>query len=235
MSAPDIVVYASVVEIQGTSFRLNWEPPSTDGFPPATSYEVSASPFLGRDPIFTVNAPTTTYLFTGLTPDTFHYVYVRALNGTDGSEWSLVEATTAKVPDIVLNVQLSQLRPGSFRLNWVAPSTSGGNPEATGYQISLSESGEYLDLIDLDEETLAYAFKALKADTLYYVGIRALNGTDYGPWVTTEVTTPEDTGSRPRYAEFIWLKVITDRWVAKENVDGNDTEQDINDGGGPNG
>lgn len=37
--------------------------------------------------------------------------------------------------------------------------------------------------------------------------------------------------TQPRYAEFIWLKHITEKWVEWEEVNGNDLQQDFYDGG----
>lgn len=37
--------------------------------------------------------------------------------------------------------------------------------------------------------------------------------------------------TQPRVAEFIWLKQIVDRWIAWEEVDGDDIQEDFYDGG----
>lgn len=43
------------------------------------------------------------------------------------------------------------------------------------------------------------------------------------------------TSYQPRYAEFVRLRTITEKWVEWENVDGNENDPQITDGGGPNG
>ena len=37
--------------------------------------------------------------------------------------------------------------------------------------------------------------------------------------------------TQPRYAEFAWLKHLTEKWVEWEKVDGNDPQQEFYDGG----
>ena len=41
--------------------------------------------------------------------------------------------------------------------------------------------------------------------------------------------------TQPRYAEFIRLRTITEKWTAWENVDGNDTDDFSVNGGGADG
>jgi hypothetical protein len=41
--------------------------------------------------------------------------------------------------------------------------------------------------------------------------------------------------TQPRYAEFVWLKHITEQWVAWEEVNGNDPQEVFYDGGELNG
>lgn len=119
----------------------------------------------------------------------------------------------------------------SILAQWVPPY---GEPVPTSYEIGigLDYSQAQDNAITVPGNVTKYNFKGLNPNTSYRVSIRPLNGTDAAEWTQAfPVVTKVPYGIQPRYAEFVWLKYITDKWTDWEEVNGNDVQPDFYDGG----
>ena len=152
--------------VSGTEINLSWGEPSTvGGRLAAQSYQVF------RDGVMIGTTTNRTYSDTGLTTATEYSYYVRAVNGTTVSPNSnTVTATSGGrlLPPRSLSFSGDS---NGIRLRWSAPSTTGGNLQATSYDL-------YRDgtLIWTGTET-SYTDEAVDPGGTYIYTVRAQNGT----------------------------------------------------------
>ena len=121
--------------ITATSIQLNW----TDGSSNESAFEIYQAATAGGPAynyLGTVPANTTTFTHTGLTPNTFYYYRIRAVNADGGSAYSN-EATAEPLPDTEpptapTNLTATGISGNALTLNWTA---STDNVGVTGYEI----------------------------------------------------------------------------------------------------
>lgn len=142
-------------------------------------------------------------------------------------------------PDIITSVWFPPAgqKATSLTVQWTPPEPTETYGAATSYEIGISQDVPDANPITLPASVTKYTFKGLFPNTFYRVAIRAVNddGTSE-EWTMTSWTTKADLEPRPRFAEFIRLKTITNRYLDWMIVDGNDFfDNEFYDGGNVNG
>jgi hypothetical protein len=162
---------AGLTIVTSSQLQANW---TTNGNPAGTTYTAVLSS--GPSPStngYTGNQSSTTLnlsaVFTGLSPDTFYYVEVRATNSNGSSSYtSLGFLPTFANPPAPANP--SGIGPDQITARW----SSNGNPGDTVYlvQIGLSPTS-FTDT----EATIStyFTFTGLAGNTTYYMQVKAIN------------------------------------------------------------
>ena len=122
-----------------TELRLAWRPPANSGGSPITGYRIEWRFPNSSDWKFVVPGPSgtaTTYLHTGLAPNTTRFYRVSAINAQgQGDPTNAVRGTTnAARPGQPRNLRARAAGPTSITLGWEAPASDGGE-RITGYTI----------------------------------------------------------------------------------------------------
>lgn len=174
-----------------TEVTLNW-PTIAD----ATQYQLTRSTAANGTytVIGTVNAPTTTYTDTGLTPATTYYYRLSAVvNGTVGDPSDPVAVTTVAAGlDAPLNVRAVAQTATSVQVDW-NPVTG-----ATGYSITRAQNVDGPYTLAGTSATTTFTDTGLTPATIYYYRVHAYNGSTTGPdSATAVVATMADTIEPP--------------------------------------
>ena len=176
--------------LQGsTQIRLNWSAPSNDGGSPITGYRIERAVIRGGVWIIHVastGSATTTYLDTGLPPNTTRFYRVRALNAQGhGDPSNVAEGTTnAARPGQPGNLRARATGPTSITLAWDAPSSDGG-ARITGYTIRARgpTDGTWIT-IQRNTGSTATTFEhtGLRPASAYRYQVAAINRVGPGQW-----------------------------------------------------
>ena len=191
------------------SFRVTWDPPSSDGGSPIVRYVVSLSrPGWSAE----YRKWTSGKVFNGRSGVTYT-LRIRAQNGS-GVGPSVTKTITTRHPDdaslpgSVRNLRLALTDHDSFRVTWDPPSSDGGSP-IVRYVVSLSRPGwsaEYR------KWTSGKVFNG-RSGVTYTLRIRAQNGSGLGPSVTKTVRTPtprQSNSTVPGKVRDLRLKLTDD-------------------------
>ena len=176
--------------------RLSWSAPTNDGGSPITGYRIEWSS-TGTLPWFFVRpGPTgtaTTYLHTGLAPNTTRYYRVRALNaqGQGAPSTAVRGRTNAAPPGRPQNLDALANGPNSITLDWEAPATNGG-ARITGYTIQSARGrdGAWNTIAPNTGSTaITFTHTDLQPATFYRYRVAAINSVGTGQWSFERGTT----------------------------------------------
>ncbi|MDE0356362.1 MAG: fibronectin type III domain-containing protein [Gammaproteobacteria bacterium] len=191
---------------QGTSrIELDWTAPTGGG--PVTGYWIEwSSTGTGGWTRRVRNSRATSYTDTGLSAGTTRHYRVAAINAAGEGPWSRVVQATTEVTVPGAPTSLTVVPNGlggstELRLNWRAPSNTGGSP-ITGYSIQWSPSagGPWRFLVPGPTGTATtYVDKGLPPNTTRYYRVRAVNAQGQGnPSTAVRGTTDAARPDRPR-------------------------------------
>ena len=213
-----------------TQIRLNWSAPSNDGGSPITGYRIERAASRGGVWIIHVastGSATTTYLDTGLTPNTTRFYRVRALNAQGhGDPSNVAEGTTnAARPDQPRNLRARATGPTSITLAWDAPASDGG-ARITGYTIRMRgpNDGTWIT-IQRNTGSTATTFEhtGLRPATAYRYQVAAINRVGPGQWsfeASTSTYAQPPGAPTGLTARAIGIARIDLSWSAPRNTGG---------------
>ncbi|MDE0075395.1 MAG: fibronectin type III domain-containing protein [Gammaproteobacteria bacterium] len=172
-----------------TELQLTWRPPSNTGGSPITGNRIEWRSPNSSDWRFLVPGPTgtaTTYIDTGLAPNTTRYYRVRALNAQgQGAPSSAVRGTTnAARPGQPRNLRARATGPTSITLAWEAPSSDGGE-RITGYTIRMRgpSDGTWITIPrNTGPRETTFEHTGLRPATAYRYQVAAINRIGTGQW-----------------------------------------------------
>lgn len=165
-----------------TALRLDWDAPANTGTSTISSYKIEFSTQSGTnfDDLATVGGSTTTFLHSGLTPNTTFYYRVRAVNATGDSDPSN-EATgrtdnVTTIPDHPTSLIATAQGQNRINLSWTAPADDGGSA-ITGYRIQWrpDANSTWRDLTTTGVTT-TYSDTGLDPATTRHYRVYAING-----------------------------------------------------------
>ncbi|MEM3566967.1 MAG: fibronectin type III domain-containing protein [Thermoplasmata archaeon] len=179
--------------------RLYWKCPSVLGNPEFTEYRV----YRGTNGsiktlLVTLNANTTSYVDTNVTPGITYYYHVTAVNAIGESEPSnTVSATPGSVPSPPQNLT-AEVKRRSVVLKWDVPLDTGA-PPLTGYNIYRGLSAENKTLIaTVDANTTTYVDFNVTPGITYYYHVTAVNAIGESEPSNTVSATPGSVPSPPQ-------------------------------------
>ena len=172
-----------------TELQLTWRPPTNTGGSPITGYRIEWSSTGASPWNFVVPGPTgtaTTYLHTGLAPNTTRYYRVRALNAQgQGPPTTAVRGTTnAARPGQPRNLRARAAGPTSITLAWEAPTSDGGE-RITGYTIRMRgpSDGTWITIPrNTGPQETTFEHTGLQPATAYRYQVAAINRIGLGQW-----------------------------------------------------
>ena len=172
-----------------TELQLTWRPPTNTGGSPITGYRIEWSSTGASPWNFLVPGPTgtaTTYLHTGLAPNTTRFYRVRALNAQgQGAPSNAVRGTTnAARPGQPRNLRARAAGPTSITLAWEAPSSDGGE-RITGYTIRMRgpSDGTWITIPrNTGPQETTFTHTGLRPATTYRYQVAAINRIGTGQW-----------------------------------------------------
>ena len=172
-----------------TQIRLSWSAPSNDGGSPITGYRIERAVVRGGVWIIHVastGSANTTYLDTGLTPNTTRFYRVRALNAQGSGEPSNVAEgeTNAARPGQPRNLRARATGSTSITLAWDAPANDGGE-RITGYTIRTRGPGDgtWITVVrNTGSTATTFEHTGLRPATAYRYQVAAINRVGAGQW-----------------------------------------------------
>ena len=171
-----------------TQIRLTWSAPSNDGGSSITGYRIERAITRGGPWIIQVastGSTATTYLHTGLVPNTTRFYRVRALNAQGSGEPSNVAEgeTNAARPGQPRNLRARATGPTSITLAWQAPTSDGGE-RITGYTIrERVPNGTWITIVPNTGSTATtFERTGLQPATAYQYQVAAINRVGAGQW-----------------------------------------------------
>ena len=188
--APTRLTATAPIGVEGSKqIHLSWRAPANTGGSPITGYRIRTAPSLSGPWGILVPGPTgttTTYLHTGLAPNTTRYYRVFALNarGESAPSTAVRGTTRAKTPDRPRNLRARATGPTTITLEWQAPASDGGE-RITGYTIQRSEAEDGpWRIIRPNPGSTATTFTdtGLRPATVYWYQVRAINSVGAGEW-----------------------------------------------------
>jgi len=211
--------------------RLTWTRPSTDGGSAITGYRIERSPNGVTGWIIHVastGSATTTYLDTGLPPNTTRFYRVAALNATgQQGDYSNVArgATNAAPPGQPRNLRAHAAGPTSITLAWDAPASDGGE-RITGYTIRARPSDGTWNTIrptTTGSTATTFTHTGLQPATAYRFQVAAINRVGTGQWsFEASTSTYPDIPGAPvgLTAQEVGTSRIDLSWSAPRNTGG---------------
>jgi len=166
----------TVTDIAARQATLNWATSSN-------TWEVYCTTEVGTPAadvtVTAADIATNSYTFTGLTPETKYYVWVRSVSGSDKSEWAGTNFTTSISCYPPTNLVASNLSATSATLTWTA-----GAEGQDEWQLEYSTSSDFTSSTTKEVTVnAAFALTELTASTTYYARVRAnCGGGDYSKW-----------------------------------------------------
>ncbi len=214
-----------------TQIRLTWSAPSNDGGSPITGYRIERAITRGGPWIIQVastGSAATTYLHTGLAPNTTRFYRVRALNAQGSGEPSNVAEgeTNAARPGQPRNLRARATGPTSITLAWEAPTSDGGE-RITGYTIRERVPNGTWITIQSNTGSTATTFErtGLQPATAYQYQVAAINRVGAGQWsFETSTSTYAQAPGAPvgLTARAVGTSRIDLSWTAPRNTGGAD-------------
>ena len=198
---------------------LEWQSVAT-----ATGYEVQVS--TSNTFTTTVYSGTTTNLtqaLSGLNYNTTYYWRVRALRGSEQGPWSAVWSFTTELPNLTSVILTSPANNATNisinpTLQWQSVAT------ATGYEVQVSTSNTFTTTVfSGTTANLYHTLSGLNYSTTYFWRVRALRGTEQGPWsaVWSFTTIQQQTTAAPTQASFITFSQVTPNSMKVTWLNGN--------------
>ena len=188
--APTGVRATTPIGVEGSKqVRLSWRAPSNDGGSPITGYRIRTAPSASGPWRILVPGPTgtaTTYLHTGLAPNTTRYYRVFALNaqGQSAPSNEVPGTTRAAPPDPPRNLRARATGPTTITLAWEAPASDGGE-RVTGYTIQERgpNDGDWITIPrNTGSTATTFTRTGLQPATAYRYRVAAINRVGTGPW-----------------------------------------------------
>ncbi len=188
--APTSLRATAPIGVEGsTQIRLTWRPPSSNGGSPITGYRIEWAVTRGGPWRFLVPGPTgtaTTYLHTGLAPNTTRFYRVRALNaeGQGDPSNAIPGKTNAAPPTQPRNLRARATGPTSITLAWEAPAGDGGE-RITGYTIQARgpSDGNWITIPrNTGSTATTFEHTGLQPATAYRYRVAAINRVGTGQW-----------------------------------------------------
>ena len=171
-----------------TRIRLSWTAPASNGGRPITGYRIEWSSTGTWPGTILVPGPTgtaTTYVHTGLAPNTTRFYRVRALNSLgQGAPSNVAEGTTRAAPPGPprnLDVDARGTGPNSIVLTWDAPEIDGGAP-ITGYTIQRIGPNNSTHRANAGATATTFTDTGLQPATAYRYQVAAINRVGRGEW-----------------------------------------------------
>lgn len=178
---------------------------SWSAVPNATSYDIE------KDGVVVSNITTTSYIHSGLTPNSQHQYRIRTINASGTSSWSsLFTKTTLQDPPANITPTLTK---NSITLTW---NTVSG---ATSYDVEAD------GVVNTNITAASYTHKNLEPNTQHQYRVRTVNVSGAGPWSTiiSKMTLPEPPINISASAA---RDSITISWSAVPNATGYEVEAD---------
>ncbi|HPP40814.1 MAG TPA: hypothetical protein PK498_11050, partial [Candidatus Kapabacteria bacterium] len=139
-----------------------------------------------------------------------YYWRVRALRGSEQGPWSDVWSFTTELPALTSVILISPADgatgvPINPSLQWQAV------PTATNYQVEVSFTNTFATTVYTATTTNLYrSLSGLLYDTVYYWRVRAIRGSEQGPWSAIwSFRTMQQTVVYPNQASFITFSNVT--------------------------
>ncbi len=229
--APTRLTATAPIGEEGTEqIRLRWSAPASNGGSPITGYRIRTAPSASGPWGILVPGPTgtaTTYLHTGLAPNTTRYYRVFALNAKgEGDPSSTVRGTTrAAPPTQPQNLRALATGPTSIALEWQAPASDGGE-RITGYTIQVRGPGDGTwNTVPGGTGSTATTFEhtGLEPASTYRYRVAAVNRVGTGQWSfeTSERTYAQAPGAPVELtARAVGTSRIDLSWSAPRNTGG---------------
>ena len=206
-TVPDAPTELTAAAEGATAIRLNWDAPTNTGTSAISSYkiEVSTDGVNNFTDHATVSGTTTTYLHSGLQPNTTLHYQVLAVNATGDSEpsntASATTGTVATVPDPPTNLVATAQGQNQINLSWTAPANDGGSA-ITHYRIQRSHDGNdwtALPAVNTTGDETTYSDTGLDPATTRHYRVYAHNaqGPSASPSNPHRATTAGAAPGRP--------------------------------------
>ena len=212
-----------------TQIRLTWSAPSNDGGSAITGYRIERAITRGGPWIIQVastGSSATTYLHTGLAPNTTRFYRVRALNAQGSGEPSNVAEgeTNAARPGQPRNLSARATGPTSITLAWQAPASDGGE-RITGYTIrERVPNGTWITIVrNTGSTATTFERTGLQPATAYQYQVAAINRVGAGQWsFETSTSTYAQAPGAPvgLTARAVGTSRIDLSWSAPRNTGG---------------
>ncbi|MDE0258506.1 MAG: fibronectin type III domain-containing protein [Gammaproteobacteria bacterium] len=213
-----------------TQILLSWTAPASNGGSPITGYRIERAITRGGPWIIhlaSTASATTTYLHTGLAPNTTRFYRVRALNAQGhGDPSNVAEGTTnAARPDQPRNLRARATGPTSITLAWEAPSNDGGE-RITGYTIQARgpSDGTWITIVrNTGSTATTFEHTGLRPATAYRYRVAAINRVGAGQWsFETSTSTYAQAPGAPvgLTAREVGTSRIDLSWSAPRNTGG---------------
>ena len=172
-----------------TQMLLRWSAPVDSGGSPITGYRIERAITRGGPWIIHVastGSATTTYLHTGLAPNTTRFYRVSALNPQGhGAPSNVAEGTTnAARPGQPRNLRARAAGPTSITLAWEAPASDGGE-RITGYTIRMRgpNDGTWITIPrNTGPQETTFEHTGLQPASAYRYQVAAINRVGTGQW-----------------------------------------------------
>ncbi len=171
--------------------NLNWNAPVDDGGSTITEYTIYRGTSSDAESyLYSVSAPTTSYIDSTVTNDQIYYYKVSAENSVgEGEKSNVVDArpkssltqTTAPLvttPSAPLNFKASAAD-GYVNLEWAEPSDEGGSP-ITNYNIYRGTTSGGKTLLETVSNVLSYTDDDVINNQKYYYQVSAVNSAGEG-------------------------------------------------------
>ena len=212
-----------------TQIRLTWGAPSDDGGSSITGYRIEravtrSGPWIIH--VASTGSATTSYLHTGLAPNTTRFYRVRALNAEGHGDPSNVAEgkTNAGRPGQPRNLSARAAGPNSITLDWDAPTSNGGE-RITGYTIRERVPNGTWITIQSNTGSTATSFErtGLQPATAYQYQVAAINRVGAGQWsFETSTSTYAQAPGAPvgLTARAVGTSRIDLSWSAPRNTGG---------------
>ena len=213
-----------------TQLLLTWSAPANDGGSPITGYRIERAITRGGPWIIhlaSTGSATTTYLHTGLSPNTTRFYRVRALNAQGhGDPSNVAEGTTnAARPGQPRNLRARATGPTSITLAWEVPTSDGGE-RITGYTIRMRgpNDGTWITIPrNTGPQETTFEHTGLRPATAYRYQVAAINRVGPGQWsFETSTSTYAQAPGAPTglTARAVGTSRIDLSWGAPRNTGG---------------
>lgn len=163
----------------GTSIEVRWV--NVAGLDSSIAIERSTDG-TNYTPIATVSPGSTSFLDTGLSPQTQYYYRVRAVNAAGSSQWTSTRTCTS-VPAAPTNLSGAVTAAAQVTLTWSDNSNNEG-----GFAIQRSTDGiTWTALASVALNTTTYVDNTVIAGASYYYRVQAVDGAGKSSWSNTLV------------------------------------------------